>query len=319
VNCLRCGYQTQKLTCTQCGYTVKEGESVVSLFKLDIGGINREIEKLAKLQACSACGEVLQPKWKFCPFCGAPAVDPSANRQPAPSGMVFIQGGTFMMGSLYSEVGRMNKETQHSVTVNSFYIGQYEVTQREWREVMGNNPSHFSGDNLPVEHVSWYEAVNYCNKRSQREGLTPAYTGSGDRVTWNRDANGYRLPTEAEWEYACRAGTATPYYTGSTVDDAGWYDGNSGGTTHPVGQKPANAWGLYDMHGNVYEWCWDWYGEYPSEAQTDPTGAETGSVCVNRGGSWNVNAQNLRSASRHYCIRGVRYSGLGFRLARSTF
>jgi formylglycine-generating enzyme required for sulfatase activity len=186
---------------------------------------------------------------------------------------------------------------------------------------MGTNPSQVKGPNLPVEMVTWFDAVEYCNRRSQREGLTPAYaiSGTGDSrtVTWNRSANGYRLPTEAEWEYACRAGTGTPYYSGNGVDAAGWYGANSSSTTHPVGGKQANAWGLYDMHGNVYEWCWDWYGYYTSGAQTDPVGASSGSYRVIRGGSWGDHAQNLRSAIRGYFTPTNRNSSLGFRLVRS--
>jgi formylglycine-generating enzyme required for sulfatase activity len=172
------------------------------------------------------------------------------------SGMVRIHGGTFTMGSPASEPDRADDETQHPVRVSDFSIGKYEVTQKEYRDVMGTNPSDFKGeDTLPVENVSWFDAIEYCNRRSLMEKLTLAYTigGHGDnrQVTWNREANGYRLPTEAEWEYACRAGTASPYSSGDSVDSAEWHDENSGEATHPVGQKKANAWGLYDMHGNV--------------------------------------------------------------------
>ncbi|WP_461256864.1 SUMF1/EgtB/PvdO family nonheme iron enzyme [Treponema sp. R80B11-R83G3] len=229
--------------------------------------------------------------------------------------MVRIQGGTFTMGSPTNEPGRSSNEVQHQVTVSSFYMGRYEVTQKEYKEIMETNPSDFKGDNLPVENVSWYDAVEYCNKRSQKEGLTPAYTRNGDNVTWNRGANGYRLPTEAEWEYACRAGTTTAYNTGAIINDnTGWYSTNSGYKTHPVGEKPANTWGLYDMHGNVWDWCWDWYGNYSSGSQTDPMGASSGTVRVVRGGSEGDNGAMVRSAFRFtespYNRRG------GFRLVR---
>jgi formylglycine-generating enzyme required for sulfatase activity len=233
-----------------------------------------------------------------------------------PGDMVRIQGGTFMMGSPSSEVGHDDDEVQHQVTVSSFYMGKYEVTQKEYQALMGTNPSNFKGDNLPVESVTWYDAVNYCNARSRSEGLAPAYTVSGIDVTWNRSANGYRLPTEAEWEYACRAGTTTPYSSGSSVDVAGWYISNSGNTNHPVGAKQANGWGLYDMHGNVYEWCWDWYGYYPGGAQNNPGGAVSGASRVNRGGSWISYGRYLRSAFRIDYGPGIRYSDLGFRLVR---
>jgi len=236
-----------------------------------------------------------------------------------PEGFVLINGGTFIMGNPSSEQGCSDSEVQHQVTVSSFYMSRYEVTQKEYQEIMGTNPSAFKGDNLPVEQVSWYDAVEYCNARSQKEGLTPAYTINGTDVTWNRNANGYRLPTEAEWEYACRAGTTTAYSTGASIsDNTGWYDANSGNTTHPVGQKPPNAWGLYDMHGNVYEWCWDWYGDYPTTAQTDPVGASSGSGRVARGGGWGGSAQDVRSAYRLDITPSLRSASLGFRLVRNA-
>jgi formylglycine-generating enzyme required for sulfatase activity len=234
---------------------------------------------------------------------------------------VRIGGGTFIMGSPLSEAGRDTDEVQHQVTVSSFYMAQYEVTQQEYEEVMGVNPSNVKGQRLPVESVTWFDAVEYCNRLSQREGLTPAYTinGSGDSrtVTWNRSADGYRLPTEAEWEYACRAGTTTPYSSGSSPDTAAWYSANSGRTSHPVGEKTANPWNLHDIHGNVWEWCWDWYGPYPSGSQTDPTGASSGSSRVRRGGGWSIAAQFVRSAFRRSNPPSFRYRTLGFRLVRS--
>ena len=252
----------------------------------------------------------------------APAVQPAAPPQrPVPDSMVRINGGTFTMGSPANELGRDSDEIQHRVTVSSFSMGKYPVTQKEYQEVTGSNPSNFKGDNLPVEQVSWFDAVEYCNKRSQREGLTPAYTvsgaGDGRTVTWNRNANGYRLPTEAEWEYACRAGTTTAYNTGAVINDnTGWYDANSGSATHPVGQKPANAWGLYDMHGNVWEWCWDWFGDYSSGAQTDPAGASSGSDRVTRGGSWGDSVRYVRTAYRGIDTPTGRNYYIGFRLVR---
>jgi formylglycine-generating enzyme required for sulfatase activity/TolB-like protein len=240
-----------------------------------------------------------------------------------PDNFVRINGGTFTMGSPASESGRGSDEgPQRQVTVSSFNIGKYQVTQKEYEEIMGTNPSNFKGSNLPVERVSWFDAIEYCNRRSQRENLTPAYTisGSGDNrtVTWNRNANGYRLPTEAEWEYACRAGTTTAYNTGASINDnTGWYTANSAGSTQEVGKKPPNAWGLYDMHGNVWEWCWDWYASsYPSGAQTDPIGASSGSIRVFRGGSWSHSATAVRSAYRSYRTPSDRVNFLGFRLVR---
>jgi formylglycine-generating enzyme required for sulfatase activity len=272
---------------------------------------------------------------------------------PIPNNMVFIEGGTFMMGSPASEPERMKNEVPHRVTVSSFYMSRYEVTQREWQEVMGNNPSYFKGDNLPVETVSWYDVVEYCNKRSEREGLTSAYTIDKSRwdndntsenddvhwmVLWNRNANGYRLPTAAEWEYACRAGTVTPFHTGNNITTTqANYNGNhpynngpkgvDRGMTWAVGSGVPNAWGLYDMHGNVWEWCWDWYEDHSDAAQTNPQGPATGWLRVNRGGGWGgSSAQFLRSAFWSV-VAGLATSGdtptrqsddLGFRLARNA-
>ncbi|MDR0785702.1 MAG: formylglycine-generating enzyme family protein, partial [Treponema sp.] len=264
---------------------------------------------------------------------------PSAPAQrPVPADMVRIAGGTFMMGSPASKAGRDDDETRHSVSISGpFYIGKHEVTQKEWEEVMGTNPSYFKGDNLPVESVSWYEAVEYCNKRSEREGLTLAYTIDKTRsngnnldgndnvkwvVTWNRSANGYRLPTEAEWELACRAGTSTAYSTGAGISTSqARYGGSYSGSgerdkTIAVGSFAPNAWGLYDMHGNVWEWCWDWYGSYGSGFQTDPAGASSVSFRVFRGGGWSNTVRYVRSAGRSYYTPSTRNNILGFRVLR---
>ncbi|MDR1899744.1 MAG: SUMF1/EgtB/PvdO family nonheme iron enzyme [Treponema sp.] len=240
----------------------------------------------------------------------------AAPERPAPEDLVRVPGGTFTMGSPPSEPGGDDDKVQHQVTVSAFYMGKYEVTQKEYQALMGNNPSEFKGDTLPVERVSWFDAVKYCNARSLKEGLDPAYTINGETVAWNRNAGGYRLPTEAEWEYACRAGTTAPFYTGNSADAAGWYKDNSGGKTHPAGQKQPNRWGLYDMHGNVHEWCWDWFGAYSGAAQTDPAGAASGSYRVLRGGSWGSGAQYLRSANRGDYTPSNRLNNSGFRLVR---
>jgi len=257
----------------------------------------------------------------------APALSrtqPSASVQrPIPDSFVLIRGGTFTMGSPENEPERNADEgPQHQVTLGSFFMNKYEVTQKEYQEVMGTNPSIFKGDNLPVDSVSWFDAVEYCNKRSVMEGLLPVYaiSGLGDNrsVIWNRNANGYRLPTEAEWEYACRAGTTTAYNTGADMsDDTGWYESNSGRRTHPVGQKPANAWGLYDMHGNVSELCWDRYGAYSGDAQTDSGGASSGSGRVRRGGTWYFSARFSRSAFREEIDPFKQQYLQGFRVVRS--
>jgi formylglycine-generating enzyme required for sulfatase activity len=246
-----------------------------------------------------------------------PTPTPTPQPTPAPPGMVRISGGTFMMGSPDSENSRESDEgPQHSVTVSGFSMAKYEVTQGEYQAVMGTNPSGFSGGNLPVEQVSWYDAIVYCNALSQREGLTPAYTISGSNVTWNRSANGYRLPTEAEWEYACRAGTTTPYYTGDSISKSQANYNENG--TMDVGSFVPNAWGLYDMAGNVWEWCWDWYEDYSTGSQTNPEGPSTGTNRVERGGSWFIfGGGDLRSASRGHSTPSLRFDFIGFRLVRS--
>ena len=239
-----------------------------------------------------------------------------------------------------------NEGPQRNVTVSSFYMGKNLVTVEEYRRFVnasgyiteaerGNggavitdgqwgmkddanwkNPYMNQEDNHPVLFVSWYDAVWYCNWLSQQEGLTPAYTINGTDVTWNRNTNGYRLPTEAEWEYACRAGTTTAYSTGDSITTSqANFDGQRQGTT-PVGSFEPNPWGLFDMHGNVVEWCWDWYEEYPSEAQTDPIGASFGSGRVIRGGSWHTTPALVRSAFRTSFFPSGGSFSIGFRLAR---
>jgi uncharacterized protein YjdB len=249
---------------------------------------------------------------------------------PINNSLVRIEGGTFTMGSPSNEPERGSIEVQHQVTLSSFYMGKYQVTQAEYEAVMGTNPSYFKGSNRPVEQVSWYDAVEFCNRLSQQEGLTPAYSGSGSNITCNWSANGYRLPTEAEWEYACRAGTTTPFNTGNNITTSQTnyngnypYNNNAKGiyreTTTPVGSFASNSWGLYDMHGNVYEWCWDWYGSYSSGAQTNPRGPVSGAYLIRviRGGSWYDPGRVLRSAYRYNIDPSHKDISLGFRLARN--
>jgi formylglycine-generating enzyme required for sulfatase activity len=192
---------------------------------------------------------------------------------------------------------------------------------------MGNNPSKFKGGNLPVEMVSWFDAIAYCNARSQREGLSLAYSIVGENVTWNQNSNSYRLPTEAEWEYACRAGTTGPFSTGNNITTSqANYDGNDPYTnnakgiyrekTTDVGSFTPNPWGLYDMYGNVLEWCWDWYGDYMKRSQANPSGAASGFGRVLRGGSWSGYARFLRSAFRGYINPSRRDGDYGFRVVR---
>ena len=224
----------------------------------------------------------------------------------SPLGMEFVRipAGRFVMGSPQDEEGRYSDEgPMHEVRISrGFWLGKYEVTQGEWEAVMGENPSRFKscGSRCPVERVSWDDIQEFMRKLNERE---------------SRSGNKYRLPTEAEWEYAARAGTAGARH--GELGSIAWYDGNSGGRTHPVGEKQANAWGLHDMLGNVWEWTGDWYGNYPSGMVTDPRGPSSGSDRVDRGGGWGYSAGGVRSAFRGGDSPGGRIYDIGFRLVRT--
>ena len=250
------------------------------------------------------------------------------------------------MGSPESEDWRSNDEAQHRVTLASFYMAKFEVTQKEWREITGKNPSNFTGDKLPVESITWLEAIEFCNALSKRDGCTPVYTiaDGGNTVTWNRSADGYRLPTEAEWEYAARAGSTTPFYSRKVpgAEDVNFYGhypyqieqnyfndevletrpGVYRGKTLEVGSFKANPNGLYDIYGNVGEWCFDYYGDYPSPPSTgsgtagvtNPAGASEGTRRIYRGGGWNDFGKNLRSAYRAAMPQNNNAYNVGLRL-----
>jgi formylglycine-generating enzyme required for sulfatase activity len=224
---------------------------------------------------------------------------------------IYIAPGSFIMGSPEHESGRGSDETQHEVTLTRGYtIQATPVTQGQWKALMGSNPSCFlqGGEDCPVEGISWNECQEFIKKVNEVGDYT------------------YRLPTEAEWEYACRAGASAALFNGEItelfcrldpcLDAAGWYCGNSGRKTHPVAEKNPNAWGLFDMHGNVCEWCQDWYGEYAAMPQADPPGAAFGPGRVVRGGSWFSSSQNCRSASRFYRPPNSRCDFIGFRVVR---
>jgi formylglycine-generating enzyme required for sulfatase activity len=241
----------------------------------------------------------------------------TACAKPVPKDMVLIPGGTFTMGSSESDSDFLDWEgPRHEVTLNAFYMGKYTVTQKEYETIMGNNPSQSQVPAMPVESISWYNALEYCNARSKRERLKPVYAINGDSVLWETGANGYRLPTEAEWEYACRAGTNTRYNTGDTISPA--QARFHAETPVEAGSFPPNAWGLYDMHGNVYEWCWDRYGDYSAEPEINPLGPEFGSRRIIRGGSAASDARHLRSSERGRVEPGVRNINLGFRVIRNV-
>ncbi|MHB8521368.1 MAG: formylglycine-generating enzyme family protein [Limisphaerales bacterium] len=239
-----------------------------------------------------------------------------------PTNLVFIPPGTFRMGSPTNEVDRFDWEgPQTAVTISrGFWMGKYLVTQGDYLAVMGSNPSWFTTNGYngnpispdlsrPVETVAWFNATNYCGRLTQQER-------AAGRISTN---SVFRLPTEAEWEYACRAWTSTRFSFGddpgyTNLTNYAWYWDNSGGTTHPVGQKLPNPWGLYDMQGNVFEWCQDYYDAYPGGIALDSQGPATGSIRVTRGGDWSVNARDCRSAIRNDYDPDSRSDGIGFRV-----
>ena len=255
-----------------------------------------------------------------------------------PEDMVWVEGGSFRMGS--NNIFDVDSSPQHKVTVSDFCIGKYPVTQGQYQKLMGNNPSYFKGSRAvsrqeedtkrPVEQLSWFDAIEYCNKLSEACGLEPVYkigsrlpkTGPISSATietdWSRD--GYRLPTEAEWEYAARGGKfqiSFTYSAGNSLDEMAWLSANSGGKTHEVGKKMPNSLGIFDMCGNVWEWCWDLYGHYGSEAQMNPTGVPEGSTRVTRGGGWSYLARDTLLSYRGDAEPSSRFNALGFRVARS--
>lgn len=255
-------------------------------------------------------------------------------------GFIPIAGGDFLMGSPESEAWRGEDEQQHTVTVSDFYMSSYEVTQEEYEALAGKNPSSFEGSDLPVDSISWEDAIVYCNLRSEQAELTPVYRIEDNEIAWDRSADGYRLPTEAEWEYACRAGTDTPFHTEDSIsaeesnywgnypymiEDHYFSQGNletrpgtSRYETVAADSFEPNGYGLYNMHGNVGEWVWDLYGAYESGEQINPTGAETGSLHISRGGGWNDFAKNVRSAYRATAQGGRGAYNIGFRLVRGA-
>lgn len=251
-------------------------------------------------------------------------------RTPSHAGaMVFIPAGAFIMGDITGRAGQAIERPVHEVTIShGFFMGRTEVTQAQWKAVTGSKPRRDLGDNMPITLVDWNEAFAFCNQLSIQDGYDTCYRGSGAAVACDFASNGYRLPTEAEWEYACRAGTQSDYYTGiwsldgfgctPSLDPAGWYSCNANIQLHDIGMKKDNAFGLYDMHGNVYEMCWDWFSDayYTSTAVTDPRGPAAGSERICRGGSYLDNPTRCRSAYRGTSSPDARTVNKGFRVVR---
>lgn len=245
-----------------------------------------------------------------------------------PAGMVFVPGGNFLMGSA--------EGTQMSVILSPFYMAKYQVTQAEYEEMVGSLPHYLYGlgDDYPIHSINWFNAIKYCNLRSAHENLTPVYSidgvtdfdkwahgGMEGEIVCDWDANGYRLPTEAEWEYAARGAANNPdyLYSGSNdLDEVGWFDGNN--TTDgvkPVGQKLPNGLGIYDMSGNVWEWCWDYPGGYEDAPQVNPSGGEGSGYRILRGGHWGNFDTNCTVFFRHDYYDFTECYSFGMRVCRS--
>lgn len=230
--------------------------------------------------------------------------------------LTYVAGGNFQMGLPSGYVGYLNELPMHSVTVDSFWIGTYEITQDIYEEVMNQNRSSHLGEYYPVEGVTWFDAVRFCNALSQRDGLEMVYTINGTNVSCDWSKRGYRLPTEAEWEYAALGGNSSEGYEYSGSNDASEVAKFSGNTTYFVGAKKANELGLFDMSGNVYEWCWDWFDStyYTSSPVNNPSGPSSGSLRVIRGGSFYGNVSEARSKHRYNAPPEDRYNNVGLRV-----
>ena len=237
--------------------------------------------------------------------------------------MILVPKGTFQMGSDPAhELTEEDELPQHNVTLNqNYWVSNTPITQMMFRAVVGKNPSHFKTSDYPVEMISWYDAIQFCNALSLREGLVPCYESKSDdpeNVRWNRQANGFRLLTESEWEFMARAGGNQQYAGSNTPHDIAWFIDNSKGTTHSVKRLDPNLWGFYDVNGNVWEWCWDWFDFYSEANVSDPIGPKEGRGRVFRGGSFTVPQKMLRVSQRGAERPHNRMNGLGLRVARNV-
>jgi len=320
---------------------------------VEVGGTTRDVAvplvELARgwleieVQRAAAAAAAVEPSGPVIRYALASA-DPPASRDEylADYGYTMEQAhaGSFLMGSPGGEEGRGDGESQHRVELtHAFAIGATEVPQRLWEAVMGSNPpaererywagqprgtcaeykgESLVGDDLPVHCVDWYDAIEFCNRLSELEGLRPAYAIDGKDVVWDMNASGYRLPTEAEWEFAARADDDYVYSGSDYPDSVAWYRPTAEQRTRPVGSRQANRDGLYDMSGNVAEWTWDWYGDHGTARQSDPTGPESGTERTRKGGSFNSDAAGVRVAARSRVGPAHRGVGLGFRIARNA-
>ncbi|MBN2280573.1 MAG: SUMF1/EgtB/PvdO family nonheme iron enzyme [Candidatus Marinimicrobia bacterium] len=238
------------------------------------------------------------------------------NAQTAPEGFILVEGGKFVMGSNEEE----REQPIHEVYVDSFLIGKYEVTQSEYVKILKNNPSMYKGDNRPVNNISWYQAIKYCNQRSKMEGLKPCYSGTGKDTKCDFSANGYRLPTEAEWEFAAKGGLKGKGYVwagSDNPDEVAVYNKKLHTGPQVPGTKKPNELGIFDMNGNVRELCWDWFGPYKGIAQNNPSGPENGEFRVERGGSWKHDEYFCRNTNRWFHDPIFNYGSVGFRLVRT--
>jgi len=236
--------------------------------------------------------------------------------------MVLVEGGSYTRDE--------KKYNGEVALIDGFYISKFEVSQEEWISIMNNNPSDHIGGSFPVEKISWYDAIEFCNKKSKEEGLIPCYFKDGEIIECNMEASGYRLPTEAEWEYAARGGSTgspTTYAGSNKIDEVAWYDGNSRNKTHDVGNKKPNALGIHDMSGNVWEWCWDWYEPIGLISGNNPTGPYKGKEKVIKGGSWSsdrelcyINYRNYHQPKLNFNARDTKiFSTIGFRIVKKLY